>query len=77
MPRRAAAGKPRHREIEAAPEEMHRARLAEEAGAELLEHAIGIDQDLPESAAPRPDRRTRASGPAKTGSAPAIRSASR
>ena len=28
---------------------MHRARLAEEAGAELLEHAVGIDKDLQEA----------------------------
>src|SRR5512143_1946341 len=46
MPRRAAAGKARHREIEAAPEEVHRARLAEETGAELLEHPVGVDEDL-------------------------------
>src|SRR3979411_631119 len=49
MPRRAPARKARHREIEAAPEEMHRARLAEEGGAELLEHPIGIDQYLKET----------------------------
>src|SRR6266404_9736619 len=46
MARRTAAGKTRHREIKAAPEEMHRAGLAEEAGAELLEHPIGIDKNL-------------------------------
>ena len=77
MARRAAAGKARHREIEAAPEEMHRARLAEKAGAELLEHAVGIDQDLQEA----PHRIGIVGGmrlcPAKTASAPAIRSASR
>src|SRR5207237_7701685 len=49
MAGRATAGKPRHREIEAAPEEMHRARLAEEAGAELFEYLVGIDED-PEEA---------------------------
>src|ERR1700687_3209893 len=46
MARRAAAGKTRDREIKAAPEEMHRAGLAKEAGAELLEHPIGIDKNL-------------------------------
>src|ERR1700687_705333 len=46
MARRAPAGKTRHGEIEAAPEEMYRARLAEEAGAESLEHPIGIEQHL-------------------------------
>src|SRR5258708_39716284 len=46
MARRAAAGKTRHSEIETAPEEMHRAGLAEEAGAELLEHPIGVDKNL-------------------------------
>jgi hypothetical protein len=49
MTRCAAAGEARHREIEAAPEKMHRARLAEEAGAELLEHPICVDQDLEEA----------------------------
>ena len=49
MARRAAAGKARHREIEAAPEEMHRACLAEKAGAELLEHAIDVDRNLKEA----------------------------
>src|SRR4030088_3645583 len=49
MARRAPARKARHREIEAAPEEMHRAGLAEEGGAELLEHPIGIDQYLQET----------------------------
>src|SRR6516162_8861653 len=46
MTRRAAAGETGDGEIETAPEEMHRARLAEETGAELLEHAVGIDEDL-------------------------------
>ena len=40
MARRATAREARHRQIETAPEEMHRARLAEEAGAELLEDAV-------------------------------------
>src|ERR1700730_847372 len=46
MARRVPAGKACDREIEAAPEEMHRACLAEEAGAELLEDAVGIDENL-------------------------------
>src|SRR5450759_4740606 len=49
MARRAAARKARHRKIEAAPEEMYRAGLAEEGGAELLEHPIGIDKNLQKS----------------------------
>src|SRR5712672_995605 len=49
MARRAAAGKACDRKIETAPEEMHRACLAEEAGAELLEDAVGIDEDLQEA----------------------------
>src|SRR3954452_17134651 len=40
---------PRHREVEAAPEEMHRARLAEKTGAEELEDAIGLDERAPEA----------------------------
>ena len=52
MARRAPAGEARHREIETAPEEMHRARLAEEAGAELLEDAVAVHEDLQEA----PDR---------------------
>src|SRR5258708_31057609 len=46
MARRAAAGKTRHSEIETAPEKLQRAGLAEEAGAELLEHPIGIEKNL-------------------------------
>jgi len=42
MARRAPAGEAGHSEVKAAPEEMHRARLAEEAGAELLEDPIAI-----------------------------------
>src|SRR5688572_2811048 len=38
--RRLPTRKTRNREIEAAPEEVHRARLTEEAGSELLEDAI-------------------------------------
>src|SRR5882672_469829 len=49
MARRATAREARYRQIETAPEEMHRACLAEEAGAELLEDAVGIDEDLQEA----------------------------
>ena len=49
MARRAPARKTGRREIEAAPEKMYRACLAEEAGAELLEHPVDIDQDLQEA----------------------------
>src|ERR1700749_5240660 len=44
--RRTASGKSRYREVEAAPEEVHRACLAEKAGAELLEYRIGVDQNM-------------------------------
>ena len=44
--RRGAAREAGHREIEAAPEEMNGTRLADEAGAELLEDAVGIAEDL-------------------------------
>ena len=46
MTRRAPAGKACHREIEAAPEEMDRARLAEESGTELLEDAVSVHKNL-------------------------------
>src|SRR5579863_306212 len=46
MARRAAARKARDGEVEAAPEKMYRACLAEETGAELLEHAVGAGKDL-------------------------------
>src|SRR5713226_2195461 len=46
MARRAPAGKACDCKIEAAPEEMHRACLAEEAGAELLEDPVGIHENL-------------------------------
>ena len=48
MGRGRAAGKARDRHVEAAPEEVHRACLAEKARAELLEHAIHVDEDAPE-----------------------------
>src|SRR6516225_4814774 len=49
MTRRAAAREAGGGEIETTPEEVHRARLAEEACTELLEHAVGIDKDLQKS----------------------------
>src|SRR5215471_4606605 len=47
--RRGAAGKPRHRQVETAPEEMYRTRLADEARAKFMHHAIGLHQSQPES----------------------------
>src|SRR5581483_4896891 len=49
MLRRPPSGKARHREIEAAPEEMHRGDLAEEGTAEMREHMVGGEQDAPEA----------------------------
>ena len=49
MRRRAAAGKARHCQVEAAPEEMHRAHLADKAGAECSENPVGLHQDPPEA----------------------------
>src|SRR5438046_7453138 len=46
MARGAPSRETRHREIKTAPEEMYRARLANEAGAEVLEHPVGVDKDL-------------------------------
>src|SRR5580704_4411623 len=43
------ARKPGHREIEAAPKEMHRAGLADKAAAEKLEDAIGLHEGAPEA----------------------------
>src|SRR2546423_12612072 len=42
-PRESGAG-----EIESAPPEMRRARLADEASAKFLENAIGVHKNLPE-----------------------------
>ncbi len=42
--RRGTAGKARHREIEAAPEEMHRAGFADEAGAKVGHHARRLNE---------------------------------
>ena len=48
MQRSATAGKTGDGEIEAAPKEMHGARLADKAGAEEFEDAIGADERPPE-----------------------------
>src|SRR5262245_23338166 len=48
MRRSRPAGKPRHRQIEAAPEEMHGTAFATKMRAELLEHAIALHQNAPE-----------------------------
>src|SRR5580700_3624566 len=45
----ATSRKPRHREIEAAPEKVNRAALSNETTAELLEYGINGHQDTPES----------------------------
>src|SRR5262249_48798642 len=44
---RAPAGETGHRKIEASPKEMHRARLADKAGAKQLEHTIALEQHAP------------------------------
>src|SRR6516225_11934176 len=49
MPRCGASGEAGHREVEAAPEEMHRAAFAEKAGAELREDPINLKQNSPET----------------------------
>src|SRR5262249_6903557 len=49
MERRRTPGKARHGEVEATPEEMNRAYFAKEAGAELLEDAIGLGEHSPKS----------------------------
>src|SRR5882672_1049844 len=46
--RRGAAGKPRDGQIETAPEEMHRAALADERAARGAEYALDLHQDSPE-----------------------------
>src|ERR671919_276064 len=46
---RRPSGKARDRQIEAAPEEMHRTALATKARSELLEHPIALHQNAPES----------------------------
>src|SRR5437764_4110326 len=49
MARRAASRETRYRQVKTAPEEMHWARLAEKAGAELLEDAVAVQEDLQEA----------------------------
>jgi len=46
---RGAAGKARHRQIEATPEEMHGAGLADETGAKFLHHPSGLNKRLVEA----------------------------
>src|SRR5512132_2770314 len=46
---RRPAGKPRDRQIEAAPKEMHRTAFATKARSELLKHPIALHQNAPES----------------------------
>jgi hypothetical protein len=48
MRRRGPAGEARQSEVEAAPEEMHRAHFADEAGTERLQHMRGLKQRAPE-----------------------------
>ncbi len=48
MQRCPPAGEPCHREIEAAPEEVHRAHLADEARAERFHHPVALHQRAPE-----------------------------
>src|SRR4030095_8238798 len=48
MLRRRRSRKARDRQIEGAPEEMHGAALADEAGAELFEPSIRLNQGTPE-----------------------------
>jgi len=47
--RRAAPGKARHRQIKAAPKEMHRATFAEKAPAEHLKDPVDLHQDAPKA----------------------------
>src|SRR5271165_261754 len=47
--RSGSPGKARHRQIEAPPEEMHRAYLADKARAKLFEHGIDPYQNAPEA----------------------------
>src|SRR5947209_2169330 len=48
MQRRGAAGEARHREIEAAPEEMHGTAFADKPRAETLQDALRLHQRPPE-----------------------------
>src|ERR1700733_2851668 len=47
--RRRPAGESRNRQIEASPEEVHRADFAQEAGGKLLEDFVGAHQNPPEA----------------------------
>src|SRR5579883_3432754 len=47
--RSTASRKPRHAEVKAAPEEMHRAAFADEARAKLLKYRAEAQKDSPES----------------------------
>src|ERR1051326_534184 len=49
MRRRAPSGQARHREVEAAPEEVDRADLAEEVAAEFRKDVAGRDEDAPKA----------------------------
>src|SRR5690348_1398743 len=49
MERRTASRKAGHRKVEASPEEMNGARLAEKTGAEEREHVVRTQQHAPES----------------------------
>ena len=49
MRRRRTSGKARDREIETAPEKMHRTAFAAEAGAKLFQDPIGLQKDAPEA----------------------------
>src|SRR5271156_6819303 len=49
MERGRSSREPRHCEIEAAPEEMDRARLADKSGTEELEDAVRLNQRAPEA----------------------------
>src|SRR6185312_17313275 len=42
-------GEPRHRQIKAAPEKMHRARVAQPSGLELPKHSIRLQKYAPEA----------------------------
>src|SRR6266576_3685047 len=48
MRRRGSPGKAGYREIEAAPEKMHRTALAAESGTKFLEHPISLQKHPPE-----------------------------
>ena len=49
MRRRLAPGEARDGKVEAAPPEVHRAGLPDEAAPELVQHPIHVDQHAPQS----------------------------